>query len=220
MAGAIMSVLTDTHKLPAGDRPTDKFSNPVLQNIYQRRSNRNYKPDPVPDDILLELVKAGIYAPTARNQQLWRFAVVTNKADIDRYSDRAKELWLKHPLIKVAATGLAGKELARFVKMLKAPDLHLFHHAPALVFVFAPKARFIQEDCSAAAENMLLAAKSLGIGSCWIGFAQPLGNDKKTRGELKVPKGYRLMAAMVFGYPTNDAQKAPKRNEDVLLSWT
>jgi nitroreductase len=205
--------------LPAGDQPSAGFSNPVFENIYRRRSVRNYRPDLVSDEILLELIKAGIYAPTARNQQLWRFAVVTNKADIDLYSDRAKQLWLKNPLVKVAATGLAGKELSRFVKMMKAPGLHIFHHAPALVFIFAPKTRLIQEDCSAAAENMLLAAKSLGIGSCWIGFAQPLGKDKKTRGELKVPKGYRLMAAMVFGYPTNEAPKAPKRNEDVLISW-
>ena len=70
--------ISKAHKLLAGDRPTDKFSNPVLENIYARRSVRNYKPDPVPDEVLLEIIKAGIYAPTARNQQLWRFVVITN----------------------------------------------------------------------------------------------------------------------------------------------
>ena len=65
----------------------------------------------------------------------------------------------------------------------------------------------------------MLAARSMGIGSCWIGLAGPLGSDKKTLKELGVPKGYRLMATLVFGYPTNDVRKAPERNEDVLIKW-
>lgn len=205
-------------KLPAGDRPSEKFANPALQNIYARRSVRNYKPDPVPDEVLLELIKAGIYAPTARNQQAWRFAVVTNRADIDRYSERAKELWRKNLALKAAAIlGIAG--LSRLVKMMSSPAIHLFHHAPALVFIFAPKGRFVAEGCACAAENMMLAATSLGLGSCWIGFAMPLGSDKKTLRELNVPSGYKMMAALVFGYPTNKVRKAPTRNEDVMLSW-
>ncbi len=218
-----MDDMTDnaqSHKLPAGDKPSDQFSNPVLQNIYARRSTRNYKPDPVPDDVLLELIKAGIYAPTARNQQAWRFVVVTNKGEIDKYAGRVKLLWQKYIPLKLAAIlGIGGKELSNFAKMLKSPALHLFHHAPALVFIFAPKGRLIAEDCSCAAENMMLAARSLGVGSCWIGFAGVLGTDKKTLSELKVPKGYRLMATVVFGYPKNEATKAPARNEDVIIRW-
>ena len=209
-----------THKLPGGDKPSAQLSNPVLENIYARRSNRNYKPDPVPGEILLELVKAGIYAPTARNQQAWRFVVVTNQAEIDKYADRAKQLWQKNLALNVAATlGIGGKAISNYAKMMKTPALHLFYHAPALVFIFAPKGRLVAEDCACAAENMMLAAKSLGIGSCWIGLAGPLGTDKKTLSELKVPKGYLLRATIVFGYPTNDVQKAPARNEDVLISW-
>lgn len=211
---------SQARKLPPGDGPSDRFSNPVLQNIYARRSVRNYKPDPVPDDILLELIKAGTYAPTASNQQPWRFTVVTNKAEIDRYADRAKQLWKNNIGLRAAATlGIGGQSLSRYLKMMDAPATHLFHHAPALVFIFAPKGRFTGADCACAAENMMLAARSLGIGSCWIGLASPLGSDNKTLGELKVPKGYGLMAVLVFGYPTNDAQKAPVRNEDVLINW-
>lgn len=207
-------------KIPSGDHPSEKYSNQVIQAIYGRRSVRNYKPDPVPDEILLELIKAGIYAPTARNQQLWRFIVVTNKAEIDKYADRAKLLWKKNPALKVAAAlGIGGPGIKRYAKMMDSSDLHLFHHAPALVFIFAPKGRLVAEDCACAAENMMLAAKSLGLGSCWIGLAGPLGADKKTLSDLKVPKGYRLMATVVFGYPASETQKAPARNEDVLINW-
>lgn len=209
-----------SRKLPAGDRPSDKFSNPVLRNIYERRSVRNYKPDPVPDEVLLELVKAGSYAPTARNQQLWRFVVVTDKAEIDRYSGRAKELWKNSIGHKMAAAlGIGDQELSRYAMMMSVPGLHLFHHAPALVLIFARESPFVEEDCACAAENMMLAARSLGLGSCWIGLARPLGSDEKTLAELKVPGGYGLMATLVFGYPANDSQKAPARNEDILINW-
>ena len=207
------------HKLPPGDTPSEQFSNAVLQNIYSRRSNRNYKPDPVPDEVLLELINAGIYAPTATNQQLWRFAVVTDRAAIDRYSDLVKQLWLKMLPGMAAGPGVSPERIAMLEKMMRSP-VHIFHHAPALVFIFAPPARFIQEDCSCAAENMMLAARSLGLGSCWIGFANPLGAHDQTLAELKVPKDHRIMAALVFGYPTNEAQKAPPRNKDVILSWS
>ena len=207
--------------LPGGDRPSAKFSNQVLENIYNRRSVRSYKHDPVPDEVLLEIIKAGTFAPTAMNQQLWRFAVVTGKADIDRYADRAKRLWQQNIGLKVAAaTGIGGPGIARYAKMMKAPGLHLFHNAPALVFIYAPKSRLIREDCACAAENMMLAATSLGLGSCWIGLAAPLGKDRRTREELKVPEGYELMATLAFGYPTAEGRKAPVRNAEVLLSWT
>lgn len=214
----MMADKASTLKLPSGAFPSPGLTNPVLENIYRRRSVRSYRPDQVPDDILLELIKAGTYAPTARGQQLWRFAVVTDRAEIDRLSERAKSLWRRHPLFLIGSTGMLGPGPKRLTKLMNS-ELHLFHHAPAVVFIFAPKTDFIVDDCAAATENMLLAARSLGLGSCWIGFARPLDKDRKTRAELKVPSKHRLMAAMVFGYPSNDFAKAPKREENVLISW-
>lgn len=204
-------------RLPPGDTPQGKFSNAVLLNIYGRRSNRNYGPDPVPDDALLEIINAGIYAPTAACQQLWRFAVVTDRAAIDRYSDLAKRLWLER--LPGMAAGLGAGPASMIERMMRSPA-HIFHRAPALVFIVAPRAPFVVEDCSCAAENMMLAARSLGIGSCWIGFANMLGDDEGTLGELKVPEGHGIVAALVFGYPVNEARRAPPRNKDVILSWT
>jgi nitroreductase len=75
------------------------------------------------------------------------------------------------------------------------------------------------DGCAAAAENMMLAARSLGIGSCWIGFGMPLDSDQEIRQELNVPDGYRLMVPLIFGYPVKDIEKAPPREEDVILNW-
>ena len=207
-------------KLPSEGASSEKFSNAVLQNIYSRRSNRSYKPDPVPEEVLLELINAGIYAPTALNQQLWRFAVVTDRAAIDRYSDLVKQIWLMRVLPGMAtASDISPEIISQAEKYMRSP-VHIFHHAPALVLIFAPKAIAVENDCSCAAENMILAAQSLGLGSCWIGFANSLSTDKKTLEELKAPKGHQIMAAVVFGYPTNAAHKAPPRNKDVIISWS
>jgi nitroreductase len=104
--------------------------------------------------------------------------------------------------------------------MLKMPEFNIFYNAPVLILIFAtPEAHSHQDVCAAAAENMMLAARSLGIGSCWIGFGMPLGSDQDTLVELKVPEGYRLMVPLIFGYPVKDIQEAPPRDEDVIFNW-
>ncbi len=65
----------------------------------------------------------------------------------------------------------------------------------------------------------MLAAKSLGLGSCWIGLAKHLEEDEEFLKEAGVPEGYRLVAPLIFGYPADGEHKAPSRNADVILKW-
>jgi len=188
--------------------------NDVFENIYLRRSVRDYKPNDVPDDIIRELIKVGTYAPSAGNKQPWRFVVIKNREMIARLSGRAKKLWLD----------TVGEKSNPDVKMLanamKMPEFNIFYNAPVLILIFAAPGAFSpQDDCAAAAENMMLAARSLGISSCWIGFGMPLGSDEAVLQELKVPEDHRLMAPLIFGYPVKDVQIAPQRKEDVTLNW-
>jgi nitroreductase len=187
--------------------------NDVFKNIYLRRAVRDYRPDDVPDDIIRELIKAGTYAPSAVNRQPWRFVVIKDRDMIARLSDRAKKLWLD-------TARLEEPEAARLAVAMRMPGFNIFYNAPVLILIFAaPEAMYPDCECALAAGNMMLAARSLGIGSCWIGLAMPLGSDKPTLYELKVPEGHRLVAPLIFGYPVKDAQTAPPRNEDVILSW-
>ena len=204
--------------------------NDVFENIYLRRSVRNYTPTDVPDDIIRDLIKVGTYAPSAGNRQPWRFVVIKNKEMITRLSERAKKLWL----VWLESVGESfDPEVKRLANVMKMPKYNIFYNAPVLMLIFAaPRASshreafateaentMLRDDCAAAAENMLLAARSLGIGSCWIGFGMPLDSDQDTRQELNVPEGYRLMVPLIFGYPVTDVQTAPARNEDVILNW-
>ena len=194
--------------------------NTVFENIYLRRSVRAYKPNDVPDDIVRELIKAGTYAPYSpypTRDQPRRFVVIKNREMIDRLSERAKKLWLDAG----TSSGPESKLPENLMKALKMPEFNIFYKAPVLILMFAmPDTHTSHEyDCAAAAENMLIAARSLGIGSCWIGFGMPLGSNQNTLAELDVPEGYRLMVPLIFGYPVKDIETPPPRDADVIFKW-
>lgn len=191
----------------------EQISNAVLDNIYQRRSVRNYSDKEVPDEIIKEIIRAGTYAPSAVNKQPWRFVVVKNRQFIDEYDDRAKKAFL------AAFKGTENPDLARYVQHLSKPTTRILYGAPVFILVFASPEVIDENDCALAAENMMLAANSLGIGSCWIGLAAGLGNDKEFLKEVGVSEGHKLIAPLIFGYPAKENRKAPARNVDVILKW-
>lgn len=189
------------------------LSNPILDNIYQRRSVRNFTDKEIPEEIIKELIKAGTYAPTAMNAQPWRFVVVTNKQLIAEYDERAKKDFIEmYKDTKIP-------QLSAYLRNMSNPQMHLFYGAPVLILIFASSAGMADHDCALAAENMMLAAQSLGIGSCWIGLAIGLGNDAEFLKKVGVPEGHKLVAPLIFGYPAKDNLKAPARNADVILKW-
>ena len=186
----------------------------VLHNIYTRRSVRSYQPDAIPDEVLREIIKAGTYAPTAVNMQPWRFVVIKGKERIQRYGEIARRLWLEK---NGDATNEHLKDLTR---MMANENFKVFYGAPALILVFADPSAFSPvQDCSLAAENMMLAGKALGLGSCWIGLATTLGSDEEFLKEIGVTPDYKLVAPLVFGYPKKENLKSPDRKSDVILKW-
>jgi nitroreductase len=188
--------------------------NDVLKNIYSRRSVRDYLPDDVPDEVIRELIRAGTYAPSAANKQPWRFVVIKDRELMNKLSDKAKELWME-------LDAKASKpELIALANMVSRPGFNIFFNAPLLIMIFSdPDAFSPQIDCALAAENMMLAARSLEIGSCWIGLGAPLGQVQAIMDDLGVPSVCKLVGCLIFGYPVKLDQKAPKRDENVVLKW-
>lgn len=201
-------ILTDNIKATG-----EQISNAVLDNIYQRRSVRNYSDKEVPDEIIREIIRAGTYAPSAVNKQPWRFVVVKNRQLIDEYGDRAKKAFL------TAFKDTENPDLVRYVQHLSKPTTRIFYGAPVLILVFESPNVINENDCALAAENMMLAAHSLEIGSCWIGLAAGLGKDMEFLKEVGVPEGHKLIAPLIFGYPAEENRKAPARNATVILKW-
>ncbi|MFZ3148130.1 MAG: nitroreductase family protein [Methanothrix sp.] len=193
---------------------SNDLKNDVLNNIYSRRSVRDYLPDGVPDEVIRELILAGTYAPSAANKQPWRFVVIKNRDLIKKLSGKAKELWME----QVAKS--SQPELESLASMVSRENFDIFFNAPLLIMIFSDSDAFSpQIDCALAGENMMLAARSLGMGSCWIGLAAPLGQDPAIMADLSVPDRFKLEGCLIFGYPLKLDQKAPKRDEDVILKW-
>ncbi len=191
-----------------------KAVNSVFENIYARRAVREYKPDDIPDRIIKELINAGIYAPSALNEQPWRFVVIQDRVLIKKCSDRAKKLWLES--IRSPVTD----EDRELVEIASDPEFNIFYDAPLLVLIFArPGTDSPEFGCALAAENMMLAARSLDIGSCWVGMGSILGSDKELMREIGAPEDHRLMSQLIFGYPVKEELEVPERNMDVILNW-
>jgi nitroreductase len=188
-------------------------SDPVLDNIYSRRSIRSYSDEPVKDEDIKELIKAGFHAANGMNLQKLRFSVVTNKAKLREYSDTGKEQYLS--FMKVSGYENAGLEAT-----LTNKDHNIFYNAPAAIFIYAaPGILTGTEDASLAAGNIMLAAKAKGLGTCWIGLAAGLGNDGEFLKDNNIPKDIKLLAVIILGYPKDNYAAPSKRSEHEILSW-
>lgn len=178
--------------------------NEVINAIKSRRSVRLYKSDPLKKDVMQVIVEAGYYAPTGHGAQPWHFSVIQDRTLLDEVNARAKKKMAAVPVDWIQNIG-------------KAPGANITHKAPVLVIVSAKKDAVTgAEDCTAAMENMMIAAESLGIGSCWMGFVSFIFDDADMMKKLGVPEGYEPRQAAVFGYPDGRKQPALPRNPDVV----
>ncbi|OPY34635.1 MAG: nitroreductase A [Methanomassiliicoccales archaeon PtaU1.Bin124] len=194
----------------------------VMKNIYARRSVRAYSEEPVSEDKIREIIKAGFHAPNGAGTEALRFAVITNKARLKHYSDISKVMFVEQLRQVMAQVGPEqAKSFEGMIKTLSNPKFDIFYGAPVLVLVFAaPHAITPVEDASLAAENMMLAATSMGLGSCWIGFAKPLGNAPEVMSELNVPSDHKLIAPLILGVPKKKDMAPSQRPEPQILSWS
>jgi len=184
----------------------------VLKNIYSRASVRRYTADKVPETDVREIIKAGFHAANGMNRQALEFVVLENGDLIKKYNRKAITLYAD----KLKAAGHSNPKIE---SMVENPDADIFYGAPMLIFVFAnPSAVTPVEDGSLAVGNMMLAAHSMGYGTCFIGFAEGLGNDKEFRNELKVPDGHSYLACMTLGKPDGYVE-THSRSEVKMLSW-
>ena len=161
-------------------------SDAVLDNIMTRTSIRQFTADPVPQDVVEQLLRAGMAAPTAMNSQPWEFVVLNDRDTLDR---------------------LAGK--LRYAKMLERAPLAIVVCARTTFLDREGREReniFWVDDCAAATENILLAAHALGLGAVWTAAKDDRGAI--VRDALGIPEGYATLNVIAIGYPAENP--APK----------
>lgn len=180
----------------------------IQEAIRTRRSVREFKPDPVEQQTLCQLVDAAVQAPSAMNRQPWSFAIVRDKALLTRISDEAKA-----HLLRTTPAGLLSHHLE---EMLGSPTFDIFYHAPALVVIAAEaESPWAVADCALAAQNLMLAARAAGLGSCWIGFAQSWLALPEGRSALGVPEGYMPVAPIIVGHPKSQPPPVPRKQPTI-----
>jgi nitroreductase len=182
----------------------------LLEAIRGRRAVRDFTAEPVSQQAIRQMVMAASWAPSAMNDQPWRFTVVTDTEVLDDISTRAKAWALAHMP--------ALRQPAHFQDLLTDTSFHMLHHAPVLVVISVPAGQeWATEDCALAAQNLMLAAVELGLGSCWIGFAQGWIASEEGRSLLGLSPDRIVVAPIAIGHPKAPAPPVPRKA--VALSW-
>lgn len=171
--------------------------NPVLKAIKKRRSVRSYMQKPIPKDIVKTIIEAGNDAPSAMNSRPWRFVVVKNKELKQKFLGTAlpgaKKLFES---VKASSPERYELIMQRF-KEMKDP---IYYSAPVILFVIG-SGRFADLSCPLACQNIMLAAYSLGIGSCWIGSGSMVTDNPEIVEALELREGEKIFGPIVLGYP-------------------
>ena len=154
----------------------------LFEAIHTRRSIRSFTPDPVSEEALREVLRAGMAAPSAGNGQPWHFVVVEDRAVLDAIPDI-------HPHAAMCRQAPAAIVVAAELALEKFPGYGYW-----------------MLDCAAAVENMLLAARGLGLGTVWCGICPRPERMQGLARLLKLPQGVEAHALVVIGHPGPQAR--------------
>ena len=158
----------------------------ALECIMSRRSIRKYKLQAAPDDVVQKVVEAGLAAPSAHNQRPCHFIIIDDRDILNKIAE-----------INPHAKMLAEASFAVVICFDDSPK-----RVPGLLI----------DDCSAAAENMLLAATALGYGSVWVGIHHDEVKQKNAKAVLKLPDGVKITSIIAVGI--SDETPVPRKPAD------
>jgi nitroreductase/NAD-dependent dihydropyrimidine dehydrogenase PreA subunit len=216
-ASRFTSFAADPRQLPEGSFDTAQ----LVRLMASRRSCRRFRDKPVARELLEDLVRIAITAPSGTNSQCWTFTLLPTRPAVMVLGDRVARFFRKvnrmaeNPLLRKGLKLLGKRELDDYYRgyhktVCEALDSweksgrdRLFHGATAAIVVgSAPGGSTPADDALLATQNILLAAHSLGLGSCLIGFAvMPLIRDRGAKRALGIPDRERVHAVIALGYP-------------------
>lgn len=169
--------------------------NETMKNLLERRSVRSYKADQVPEEVVKEILEAGLYAPCGMGQQLTKMVVVRDAETVKKISELN----------------------AKIMGVNSDP----FYGAPMVIVVFADKEKLTyMEDGSLVMGNLMNAAYSLGVDSCWIHRAKQvfeLEEGKALKEAWGIPESYVGIGNCILGYHDGDYPEAKPRKEDRVI---
>jgi len=161
--------------------------------IFARRSIRKFKEREIEEDKLTKIVEAGMAAPSSRNRKPWHLVTVTERETLDSLAEA-------HPYGKMLYEATAAIAVCGDTEI--SPDYWV-------------------QDCSAVTENILIAAASLGLGSCWLGCHPREGRVSAIRKVLLITENMGILSLIAIGYPAEEKEARTQydKSRDHRQSW-
>jgi nitroreductase len=160
----------------------------ILELFVSRRSIRKYKAERIPQETLERILETGRYAPSASNGQPWHFIVITDPQIKEKLSHGKWNSFVRDSAFTVVGCAYEGDAYSRKWSII---------------------------DTTIALQNMVIAAWSLGIGSCWVGDFE----EAEVRRILDVPKDWRIISLISFGYPDETPSTTPRKPLTEIASY-
>lgn len=196
--------------------------NTLRDAIFGRRSIRRYEPRPVPRPLLLDLLTAATWAPSAHNRQPWRFAVIESAAQKAHLAARMGERLRRDLTADDLPADVIEADVARsYQRITSAPVVIMLCATMADMDSYPDERRAAHEMTMAvqsvamAGQNILLAAHDAGLGACWM--CAPLFCADVVRDALNLPADWSPQGMLTVGYPAQEREKTRRPLADVVV---
>ncbi len=186
--------------------------NSVIETIKNRRSVRFYEQKEIPQEVIEKIIEAGDAGPSGANMRPWRFVVVKSSEMREKLQNVAI------PFYKNWIENVEGKLKEMRKEIDKKTDDPIYYNAPLIVFVIGTKMLAYESDCAMACQNMMLAARSMDIGSCWVQFGQ-FGLSDEIKAEFEITENEKVFGPIIFGYPKDGKFPEAKEKEETKIKW-
>ncbi len=190
--------------------------NEIIKNIITRRSIRKFTNEQIKDQDLRDILTAAQYAPSGSNSQSWHFIVIQKKDLLTELNELIRKSFSSLEVDGNTYVSLKGGKQAA-----KNESYSFYYNAPALIIVTNKKSYpNAMADSACALENMMLAAHSLGLGSCWINQLTWFGENPEIREvllRLGMPDDETVYGSLAIGYPAMEIPEAPARKGDPFI---